>query len=290
MTILLNKPTILKHTNTALQSALHDILLFDSLPSTSTYLLNLTSPHSGTVCLSETQTNGRGRLGRSWHSPKHAGLYLSLLWELTPNTLTLPLTLMVGVAVINALQHYAKHNTPLPALQLKWPNDIVYHQQKVGGLLIERTNNRVVIGIGLNCSPSQEAAPSTLSQPYTDISTIMQQCRDKQPRLKPAPPIDRNILTGLLLTELLGLLTKLNNPSTDIESLKTSYLEQWSTLDALKYKTVTSYATTNKTVTGLAQGITPQGQLIIKQADGTMAYIGAGTVRLGEAGLLHADE
>lgn len=113
--------------------------------------LGMQGAAEGTVVLAEAQTKGRGRLGRSWFSPKYKGIYLSLL--LRPKILptqTPLLTLLSGVSVCEAIQGV----TALDA-RLKWPNDIFIQHKKLGGILTELAAETdvtafVVIGIGLN--------------------------------------------------------------------------------------------------------------------------------------------
>ena len=110
------------------------------------------APH-GTVILAEAQRAGRGRLGRPWHSPPEAGLYLSavLRAESWAETLSL-VTMAAGVAVVRAL----RTATGLAA-DLKWPNDVVVGRpwRKLAGILSETasTSSRVdavIVGIGIN--------------------------------------------------------------------------------------------------------------------------------------------
>ncbi len=112
----------------------------------------------GQVVLADAQTGGRGRLGRSWHSPPGESLYLSLVLRppRTPATLP-PLTLAVGVAAAEALESVGVE--PL----LKWPNDVLLfiagQARKVAGVLTEMATERerirhVVVGIGLNVNAS----------------------------------------------------------------------------------------------------------------------------------------
>jgi BirA family biotin operon repressor/biotin-[acetyl-CoA-carboxylase] ligase len=108
----------------------------------------------GQLVLADAQTGGRGRLGRTWHSPAGESLYLSLLLRpsLTPATLP-PLTLLAGVAVADALA--AAGVAPV----VKWPNDVLLPDgagtRKVAGILTEMATERerirhVVLGIGIN--------------------------------------------------------------------------------------------------------------------------------------------
>ena len=104
------------------------------------------------VFVSEMQTNGRGRLGRSFYSPSNESIYLSLL--LKPNTsLGLKITSYVAVAVSDAIESLTGQN-----VGIKWVNDIYIDNKKVVGILCEGVSSlenqeleAVVIGIGLNC-------------------------------------------------------------------------------------------------------------------------------------------
>ncbi|HEX4456892.1 MAG TPA: biotin--[acetyl-CoA-carboxylase] ligase [Polyangia bacterium] len=120
---------------------------------------------AGAVVVADTQTRGRGRLGRRWHSPPGASLYCSVVLRppLPPYRVP-PLTLAAGVAVAEALT--ALDITP----QLKWPNDVLLDGKKVAGILTEMSSDldrvhHVVVGIGVNLNtrdfPDELAAIAT---------------------------------------------------------------------------------------------------------------------------------
>ena len=103
----------------------------------------------GTVVIANEQTRGRGRLGRSWHSPAGKSLYLSLLVRPNDTKVALPpITLAAGVAVAEALESCGARPT------LKWPNDVFLNGRKVAGILTEMNSQNglghIVIGIGIN--------------------------------------------------------------------------------------------------------------------------------------------
>ncbi len=101
----------------------------------------------GTVLVAEAQTAGRGRLDRRWASPPRAGLTLSVLLRPggVPAALLGWLPLLAGVAAAAAVRRV----TTVAAV-LKWPNDVLVGDAKLGGILAERTGTAVVIGIGIN--------------------------------------------------------------------------------------------------------------------------------------------
>ena len=113
-----------------------DIILEQNVASTNDYLLQHQFPENKqfSVCLTERQSEGRGRFGRKWYSPYGQTLILSLRWCFpgNPNDLS-GLSLATALAVVHALKglgHMPEN------LRLKWPNDI-FCQNKLGGILID---------------------------------------------------------------------------------------------------------------------------------------------------------
>lgn len=109
----------------------------------------------GLVVVAEHQTAGRGRLDRSWVTPSRAALTLSVLLRPDAEPVRWPwLPLAVGVAVHDAVGH---------GVRLKWPNDVLLGDSKLGGLLVERVDTprgaAAIVGIGLNVSTTPEELP-----------------------------------------------------------------------------------------------------------------------------------
>jgi len=129
------------------------IYYFDTLSSTMDLAMELgiKGLPEGTLVLAETQTKGRGRLGRGWLSPKYKGIYLSLI--LRPNILPQQapmLTLLSAVSVCEAVRQIAALEP-----EIKWPNDILIRHKKLGGILTELNAEMdevrfVIVGLGLN--------------------------------------------------------------------------------------------------------------------------------------------
>ena len=136
------------------------IYYFDYLSSTMDLAMQLgmDGAVNGTLVLAESQVKGRGRLGRSWSSPKYKGVYLSLILRPTILPAACPiLTLMSAVSICEAV----KKITDLD-LQIKWPNDLFIDHKKVAGILTEMNAemdkvNFVVIGIGLNVNNDKKS-------------------------------------------------------------------------------------------------------------------------------------
>lgn len=141
----------------------HKIVYYDTVDSTmdAAFQSGLENAPEGTIVLAEGQTKGRGRLGRSWVSPKGKGIYLSLILrpKFPPNEVS-RLTLLCGVALCEAI----KNMTDIFPM-IKWPNDILINGKKVAGILTELNAEAdrvkfVVIGIGLNVNAKADTLPS----------------------------------------------------------------------------------------------------------------------------------
>ena len=128
-----------------------NIIHLESIDSTNDYLKKIGNDvQEGTIVISEEQTKGKGRLGRSWQSKSKEGIWMSIILkpEIVPYKAPF-ITLIAGAAIVKAL-----NNLQVPA-KIKWPNDIIINNKKLSGILtelsaeIERVNY-IVVGIGMN--------------------------------------------------------------------------------------------------------------------------------------------
>lgn len=126
----------------------------------------LEDEHSeGAVALTEEQTEGRGRLGRRWLSPRGVSLLFSVLLEPAVETPRLPeLSLVAGEACAGAIEAVAGV-TP----EIKLPNDILLSGRKVAGILAEARERRVVLGIGINVNVPEGDLPTDVDLPATSL-------------------------------------------------------------------------------------------------------------------------
>lgn len=141
---------------TTLTAALADrwarIDVVDEIESTNAALLDDPSAPDRSVLAAEHQTSGRGRLERTWTSPPRAGLTFSVLVRPAVPIATWGwLPLLAGVAVHDAL----------PAVRLKWPNDVLCgpDEGKLAGILAQTSGEAVVLGIGMNVSTTADELP-----------------------------------------------------------------------------------------------------------------------------------
>lgn len=132
------------------------ILHFDSIASTNTEALNQArqGADEGLCVVARQQTAGRGRHGRTWISPKDAGLYFSIVLRPKIEIKFLPLiTLMSAVAVFDSLAGLYQIKP-----DIKWANDVHINDKKICGILAEMTETKkglaIVVGIGINLKSS----------------------------------------------------------------------------------------------------------------------------------------
>jgi len=134
----------------------------DSTQKIAHYLSNEGVPE-GTVVIAEEQRSGKGRMNRSWHSPKYSGIWMSLI--LRPNiplTKAPQLTLLTAVAIVQAIEEV----TDLEPV-IKWPNDILLNGKKITGILTELQAeadkiHSVIIGVGINVNQEKQDFPAEL--------------------------------------------------------------------------------------------------------------------------------
>ncbi len=233
---------------------------FDSIGSTNTYAKELAAqgaPH-GTVIVADHQTGGRGRMGRSFHSPEGQGIYLSVLLRpaCKPEAL-MHLTCAAAVAMCSAVEA-ACGITP----GIKWTNDLVVGRRKLGGILTELSVDTktglvsyAVVGVGINCSQSAGDFPPEIARIATSL------------RQETGRDVDRNALAAAMVRALLtmALFSK--------EAMLDSYRKNCITLgqpvsivrgDELRY--------------GTALDIDSDGGLVVRLSDGAVHTVSSGEV------------
>lgn len=128
-----------------------EIIHFDSIESTNDYIKKIShTVKEGAVVISEEQTQGRGRLGRKWHSNHGEGIWMSVLLKPNITPYKAPfITLIAGASIVSALNKLGVQ------AYIKWPNDIIINNKKISGILTELSAeieriNYIVVGIGMN--------------------------------------------------------------------------------------------------------------------------------------------
>lgn len=174
------------------------IEVLERVDSTNAHLLTqVLGPQdpSGRVCLAEVQQRGRGRRGTAWVTTPYENLMLSMAWRFAAGpSLMSGLSLAAGVAVARALEAYG-----IAGAGIKWPNDILWQERKLAGLLADVHGEAsgpctVVLGVGINCRIAPADA-ARIDQPWIDLQSIT------------GRTVERNRLAVLLVRELHGMFT-----------------------------------------------------------------------------------
>lgn len=237
---------------------------FSTVGSTNTLAKTLAQAGApaGTVLIADAQTGGRGRMGRSFHSPEGSGIYLSVI--LRPHchaSRLMHLTCATGVAMCEAVKQ-ATGVSP----GIKWTNDLVCGTKKLGGILTELSldpNGNVryaVVGIGINCTQKPEEFPEDIRQMAVSLATVSQR------------PVRRSVLA----VEMIRSLEKM-----DRELL----VNQSAIMDAYRKLCITvgreiSVCSGDTVRYGFAESIGDDGGLIVRFPDGHREEIGAGEVSI----------
>lgn len=246
------------------KAQLDELEVFGSIASTNTYLMSQPAPAAGRfrVAIADHQTSGRGRHYRRWVSPPGAGLYLSFAYSFEQAPENVPsLTLAIGVGVIDALQDLG-----IVGVSLKWPNDIVALDGKLGGILTEMQSRpqqgvTVVTGIGLNLALPADAASkieSDWAARTIDLATICKKLPDSAK------------IAAALLDQLHKAMRKFESYGFD------GFVEHWCKHDWLKNRKVI-IDQSDKQVLGIAAGVDSDGALLV-ETDSGMSRVVSGSV------------
>lgn len=240
----------------------HDIRAYEEVSSTNDIALDLARREAkeGTVVIAESQSSGRGRMGRSWFSPFGKGLWASIIFypELLPNQLG-RMNLVFGVALAEAI----KKETSLP-VELKWPNDVMVSGKKAGGILIEMSAEMdqvkyLVVGLGLNVNVPLSDFPKHLRE---SASSLSQEKGNSIDRLSLIREILRQIENYYLFFKEKGI---------------TPIREKWLVLS----KTLGHYLKVElpaRTIYGQAVDVDEEGALLLRTEHGLQERITAGDI------------
>jgi BirA family biotin operon repressor/biotin-[acetyl-CoA-carboxylase] ligase len=239
-----------------------EILLLAEVVSTNTRAMEMASLGAveGTTVIAETQTGGKGRLGRKWISP-NGNLYLSVIFRPNVPMHKAPLiTLMGAVAVASAIRTICGVQAVI-----KWPNDILISGRKVAGLLTEMSAEQdrirhIVLGIGVDVNMEMSELPPDVRALTTTLKAEAGQA------------IDRTALLWQVLRDLdHGYQTFLKQDA--------DVLEEWKKLNMTIGKRV-MVSGAGETLEGLAEGIDQEGRLIVRLGDKSVRHVAAGDVTI----------
>jgi BirA family biotin operon repressor/biotin-[acetyl-CoA-carboxylase] ligase len=214
---------------------------------------------SGAVLVTDYQSAGRGRLGRTWTAPPGTSIAMSLLVQ--PNDVDPArwtwLPLLAGVAVVEALRRVAD-TYPV----LKWPNDVLVDGRKICGILAERVETpsgpACVIGIGLNVHLTEEELPVPTA---TSLAV-----------LNPSRVMGRNPVIVTILRAFAALYTEWETTDDDTE-FAVAYVARCDTIG----RRVRVSMAGDRVVEGVAEAIDRDGRLVVRTETGVQS-VGAGDV------------
>lgn len=241
---LLDADKITNHLSSQTRLELSNLELHFDIDSTNRYLnqKNNNTISSGYVVLAEQQKSGQGRRGRTWVSPFAANIYLSVLWRFQSAPAELGnLSLLVAVAVVRALKQQG-----IEDVGVKWPNDILWQNKKLAGILLEMRGemsgpSNVVIGVGINVAMPGDKVANDIDQPWIDIETILNK------------KVDRNALCARVIDDLFTVLRA-------IPGKQESLMREWQQLDMLKGQQV-DVLFADRVIEAKALGINQDGSL-----------------------------
>ena len=246
---LLNRESIQQHLNDV---PVHTCAVIDS---TNQYMMaQLDRWQKGECLLAETQTAGRGRRGRQWHSPFGSQFIMSMYWRLDDGpSAAMGLSLAIGVAVVQALESVGYRD-----LSLKWPNDIYMARRKLAGILVEMSAAvggicHLVIGVGVNLN-LPDAVIAQLDQPCAHLA--------EQPVV-----VDRNQLSATIIRALRNALALFEKQGL------TAFLMDWNRLDIFMQQPV-QVLLGNQVIHGIYCGIDGQGNMLLQDLEGMHKFVG----------------
>lgn len=241
-----------------------NIIYYNSIGSTNSKAKELaeSGQEHGTVIISEEQTLGRGRLGRNFLSPKHKGIWMSII--LRPDIITenvSKITLLGAAAVQKAIMNMGIKTS------IKWPNDIVLNNKKVCGILTEMSGeiehiNYLIMGIGINVNLEKEDIPIDLKDVATSI------------KIESGKYMERK----LLLANILNIFEELY-----IDFVKDDNIKE--TLEICRKNSVLigkeiQLINRGKVRVAKAIDISDKGELVVENQEGNLEYIVSGEVSI----------
>jgi BirA family biotin operon repressor/biotin-[acetyl-CoA-carboxylase] ligase len=252
-------------------AGLEKLEVFSSIASTNTYLMSQPAPAIGRyrVAVADHQTSGRGRHFRSWISAPGASLCLSFAYTFDRTAAEIEgLTLAIGVGTVSALRQL-----DVEGVSLKWPNDIVALNGKLGGILTELQAGSsgavtVVTGIGLNVNIADRLDVGVGSEWAHQPVDLM--------RLVGEPPA-RELLAGTLMEHLYRVFRRFD------EHGLAAFTDEWRKHDWLRGREI-AVDMPDREVTGIAAGVDDSGALLVETSAGKVPVISGSIVMAGSAG------
>lgn len=243
------------------QHNIHHFITIDSTNTKAKQLAAQGAPH-GTVLIADSQTGGRGRLGRSFHSPADSGIYLSVILRPQCHASELMhLTCAAGTAMCDAVESACDFRPGI-----KWTNDLVFEKRKLGGILTELSLDAqgnaayAVVGIGINCTQNESDFPEDIRS----IATSLKLCTQN--------PIDR-------IKVIASMLIRLEAMSNILLCQKTQIMEQYRR-DCITVGQEISVIAGEMIRHGTALSVDEEGALVVRFSNGHTEAVSSGEVSI----------
>lgn len=233
------------------------LLIHTCIPSTNQYLIDCSTfeYNSLPVSITELQIKGRGRNSRNWYTSLAGSVAFSIAWRFNNKSQSIAgLTLTIAIClirVINRLYHIS--------CSIKWPNDILYKNCKLAGILVEtrfhqHRQTSIIIGIGINTN-----LPSTVSNQLNNYVTDLYNMTGNY--------IDRNKLISSLLLEIYRVVSIF-----EVTGFK-PFRNEWLTYHAFNDQIVELHLPNANKIVGTVKGIGECGELLVQQNSVVLPYI-----------------
>mgnify|MGYP001184553481 FL=1 len=241
----------------------------EEVDSTNNYAKRLAQEgcEEGTVVIAEIQTEGRGRMGRSWHSMGNKGIWMSVVLRpvISPEEIQV-ITLAASLAVVSALNEVLGIEAGI-----KWPNDVILDGKKVCGILTEMNMemervNFLISGIGLNFSQQESDFPEEIRDKATSLGIYL-----KEKHGLDISKIKRTQLIKMILFKFEEVYDKVNSDNGD------DVVKEWKKhCITLGKEVCINYRT--KQYTGTALDVDTKGRLLVRCSDGVTREVSSGEV------------
>lgn len=237
-----------------------DFIQLETVPSTNTWAKENASrfnPAHLTCITAQEQTAGRGRQDKKWVSPKNANLYVTLFFLISENA---PYISNLGqIMALSCAELLLDLKVPV---QIKWPNDLLIHKKKMGGVLTETFSYKnsvgVALGLGLNIN-MPETILESIDQPATSLHLILQKHIEPSSLLQP--------LLNLFISHLAKLQQEGFAP----------FQQRFLQLLAYKGETIAVHLPQKK-IQGTLDTINPEGCLKLRLPSGEFMTLSAGEI------------
>jgi BirA family biotin operon repressor/biotin-[acetyl-CoA-carboxylase] ligase len=218
----------------------------------------------GTIVIAREQTRGRGRAGASWHSPRDGGLYLSMIYHPRDLSHPGPLVILAGLGIAQELARAWSGLRPM----LKWPNDLLLNDRKVGGMLAEAAWSEaapkyLVMGVGINVRSLGAGTPKTVRSLATALDDQLDEPAD---------------IAEVADSTIRGLEAHLAHPKPVLTEELLRELDRYDWLRDRRAVLTVPGSEEDSHTPGVSVGIAPDGALLFRPDRGALRRVTSGSV------------